>query len=248
MTRNFLFLNIDKTEMLVLGPKKKRSPLEEILVNLDNGPIKRFVAVRNLGVTFNADLSFDDHINNVTRISYFHLRNISRIRPFLSMPDAETLVHAFVTSRLDYCNVLFSGLSSAALKKLQLVQNTAARILTRTRKFDHITPVLASLHWLPINARADFKVLLLTYKILHGLAPLYLEDLVTPYIPPRALRSQQTNLLVIPRTKTKSWGNRAFSYRAPLLWNKLPTAVKEADSVEMFKSRIKTHLFSLHFE
>ena len=99
----------------------------------------------------------------------------------LSMGDAETLIHAFVSSRLDYCNILFSGLPNSSLKSVQLVQNAAARIRTKTRKFDHITPILSSLHWLPIQARSDIKVLLLTYKTLHGLAPLYLSDLITRY-------------------------------------------------------------------
>ncbi|KAF7660739.1 hypothetical protein LDENG_00276720 [Lucifuga dentata] len=105
------------------------------------------------------------------------------------MPDAETLVHTFVTSRLDYCNVLFSGLSSTALKKLQLVQNSASWILTRTHKFEHITPFLA--------------------------------NLITSYVPPRPLRSQEADLLIILRTKTKLFENSAFSYHLPLLWNKL---------------------------
>ncbi|KAF7655278.1 hypothetical protein LDENG_00058570, partial [Lucifuga dentata] len=97
--------------------------------------------------------------------------------------------------------------------------------------------------------RADFKVLLLNYKILHGLAPLYLRNTITLYVPPCPLISQEADLLlVIPRTKTKSLGHRVFSDRAPLLWNKLPAALKEADSIEIFKSRLKTHLFSPHFD
>ncbi|CDR10475.1 unnamed protein product, partial [Oncorhynchus mykiss] len=134
-----------------------------------------------------------------SRTAFFHLCNIAKIRNFLSKNDAEKLIHAFVTSRLDYCNALLSGYPDKALNKLQLVLNTAARILTRTKKIDHITPVLASLHWLPVKARADFKVLLLTYKTLHGLAPTYLSDLVLPYIPTRTLRSQDAGLLIVPR-------------------------------------------------
>ena len=95
--------------------------------------------------------------------------------------------NAFVTSRLDYCNALLSGYPDKAPNKLQLVLHTAARILTRTKKCDHITPALASLHCLPVKARADFKVLLLTYKTLQGLAPTYISDLVLPYIPTRTL-------------------------------------------------------------
>ncbi|KAJ8397435.1 hypothetical protein AAFF_G00439840, partial [Aldrovandia affinis] len=144
-------------------------------------------------------------------------------------------------------NALLSGCSNASLRSLQLVQNAAARILTRTKKYEHISPVLASLHWLPINYRVDYKVLLLTYKVLHGLAPSYLTDLLHPYNPPRSLRSQDAGNLVVPRISKNTAGGRAFSYRAPLLWNSLPISVKESDTVSIFKSRLKTHLFSLSY-
>ena len=92
-----------------------------------------------------------------------------------------------------------SGCANASLKPLQLVQNAAARILTRTKCFEHITPVLASLHWLPIQFRIDFKVLVITFKALNGLAPPYVKDLLHPYIPARTLRSQNAGLLIVPR-------------------------------------------------
>ena len=128
----------------------------------------------------------------------------------------------------------FPGYPDKALNKLQLVLNTAARILTRTKKFDHITPVLASLHWLPVKARADFNVLLLTYRALHGLARTYLSDLVLPYIPTRTLHSQDASLLIVPRISKQTAGGRAFSYRAQFLWNVLPTHVRDTDSVLTF--------------
>lgn len=108
--------------------------------------------------------------------------------------------------------------------------------------------MLASLHWLPVKARADFKVLLLTYKALHGLAPTYLSDLVLPYIPTRTLRSQDAGLLIVPRISKQTAGGRAFSYRAPFLWNGLPTNVRDADSVSTFKSLLKTYLFSRSYD
>uniref|UniRef100_A0A4W5LFQ7 Reverse transcriptase domain-containing protein n=1 Tax=Hucho hucho TaxID=62062 RepID=A0A4W5LFQ7_9TELE len=247
MAANVLLLNLDKTEMLVLGPKKRRDLLLNLTINLDGCTVVSNKTVKDLGVTLDPDLSFDEHIKTVSRTAFFHLRDIVKIRNFLSKNDAEKLIHAFVTSRLDYCNALLSGYPDKSLNKLQLVLNTAARILTRTPKFDHITPV-ASLHWLPVKARADFKVLLLTYKALHGLAPIYLSDLVLPYIPTRTLWSQDAGLLTVPRISKQTAGGRAFSYRAPFLWNGLPIHVRDADSVSTFKSLLKTHLFSRSYD
>ena len=151
------------------------------------------------------------------------------------------LVHACVTSRLDYCNAILSGCANASLKPLQFVQNAAARILTRTKCFEHITPVLASLHWLPIQFHIDFKVLLITFKALNGLAPPHLKDLLHPYIPAQTLRSQNAGLLIVPRVGKCILGGRAFSYRAPLLWNNLPSDIHGADSLQVFKSRLKSY-------
>src|SRR4029434_3953593 len=100
--------------------------------------------------------------------------NFRKVRKVLSLQDAEKLIHAFITSRLDYCNALLSGCSIHSIKSLQLKQNAAACKLTRTKRYEHISPVLASLHWLPVKSRIDFKVLLLTYKALNDLAPNYL--------------------------------------------------------------------------
>ena len=166
-------------------------------------------------------MSFNSHIKQVTRTAFFHLRNIVKIRNILSQSDAEKLIHAFVSSRLDYCNSLLSGCPNSSLKNLQLIQNAAARALTGISKRDHITPVLASLHWLPIKSRIEFKILLITYKALKGLAPSYLKDLIVPYCPNRSLRSLNAGLLVVPRVAKSRMGGRAFSYQAPLLWNQL---------------------------
>ena len=130
---------------------------------------------------------------------------------------------------------------------LQLIQNAAARTLTRTKKYEHISPVLASLHWLPVKSRIDFKVLLLTYKALNDLAPNYLKELVVPYCPLRPLRSQSAGLLVVPRISKTTVGGRAFSYRAPFLWNNLPASIRDADTLPKFKSRLKTFLFSTSY-
>jgi len=214
------------------------------VVSVDGISLASNTTVKNLGVIFDRDLSFNSHVKQISRIAFFHLRNISKIRHILSQKDAEKLVHAFVTSRLDYCNSLLSGCSNKSLKSLQLIQNAAARVLTKTKKRDHMTPVLAALHWLPVKSRITFKILLLTYKALIGDAPSYLKELVVPYCPTRELRSLNAGLLVVPRVLKSRMRARAFSYQAPLLWNQLPLSVLEADTVTSFKNRLKTFLFN----
>ena len=177
----------------------------------------------------------------VSRTALFHLRNIANIRNILSQSDAEKLLHAFVTSILDYCNSLLLNCPTYSLKSLQLIQNAAARVLMRTNRRDHVSPVLASLHWLPVKFRIEFKILLLTYKALNDRAPSYLKDLIVRYFPNRALCFQTAGLL--PRGSKSRMVGRAFSYQAPLLWNKLPVNVREADNLSTFKIRLKTFLF-----
>ncbi len=125
-----------------------------------------------------------------------------------------------------------------------MVQNAAARVLTRTRKYDHISPVMSTLHWLPIKHRIDFKILLITYKALNGLASQYLSELLLHYI---AGCSQNSGHLIIPRISKSTAGSRSFFYLAPKLWNNLPNTVREADTLCQFKSRLKTHLFNLAY-
>ena len=243
MTLNFLMLNTTKTEVIVLGPKHLRNKLSKDILTMDGINLASSETVRNLGVIFDQDLSFNAHIKSISRTAYFHLRNIAKIRHILPRNDAEKLVHAFVTSRLDYCNSLLSGCTKKSVKSLQLIQNAAARVLTRVRKRDHITPVLAALHWLPIEHRIEFKILLLAYKALNGQAPSYLKELIIPYCPTRALRSKNAGLLVVPRVSKSTMGARAFSYQAPHLWNQLPVCVRAADTLPVFKSALKTFLF-----
>ncbi len=121
----------------------------------------------------------------------------------LTVSDAEKLVYAFMTSRLDYCNALLGGCPASSINKLQIVQ---ARVFTRSRKYDHITPILQSLHWLPIKFCISYKILLLAYKALNDLAPAYLTNLLSRYNPTRSLRSQNSGLLVVPRIAKSTKG------------------------------------------
>ncbi|KAF7710425.1 hypothetical protein C0J45_1613, partial [Silurus meridionalis] len=197
----------------------------------------------NSQVILDSNLSFKNHINHITKTAFFHLRNIAKLRHMLSISDAEKLFHAIMTSRLDYCNALLGGCPASLINKLQLVQNAAARVLTRSRKYDHITPILSSLHWLPVKFRIDYKLLLLTYKALNGLTPMYLFSLLTCYNPSRSLRSQNSELVVVPKIAKSTKGGRAFSHLAPKLWNSFPDSVKGLDTFSQFKCSLKMYLF-----
>ncbi len=139
------------------------------------------------------------------------------------------------------CNALLGGCPASSISKLQIVQNAAARVLTRSRKYDNITPILQSLHWLPIKFRISYKILLLPYKALNDLAPAYLTNLLSRYNPTRSLRSQNSGLLVVPIAKSTK-GGRTFSYLAPKLWSSLPDSFWGSDTLSLFKSRLKTSI------
>ena len=175
-----------------------------------------------------------DQVTSVCKSTNFHLRNIGRIRKYLTKECAETVVHALVTSRLDNNNGLLAGLPDTQISRLQKLQRTAARVVMCTRKYDPIN-VLTTLHWLPIRERISFKILLLVFKALHGLGPKYLSDMLKPYTPRMSLRSQQQDLLEIPKTRLVTGGDRAFSVIGPKLWNSLPMSIKSCDTVNTFK-------------
>uniref|UniRef100_A0A669DHZ7 Reverse transcriptase domain-containing protein n=1 Tax=Oreochromis niloticus TaxID=8128 RepID=A0A669DHZ7_ORENI len=244
MADNFLQLNEEKTEVLVCAPDRHVPNIMNAL-----GPLSTFVksSIRNLGVTFDSALTLDVHVKSLVRSCFYHLRNISKLSPIVSHTELEIVIHAFISSRLDYCNSLFTCLNKNSLERLQIVQNAAARLLTRTSKYSHVTPLLIQLHWLPVEFRVHFKILVLTFKALQGQAPAYIIELLQPYVPSRSLRSCDQGLLVIQHTRLKTKGDRAFATMAARLWNSLLQNLRSADSLIAFKKQLKTHLFRIAF-
>ena len=243
-TANKLACNPSKTEIVHLSSRFTQcDPLPDISVN--GVAITPAPVARDLGIALDSHLKFNSHINNICKSASLAIRNIGRIRKYLCQADCEKLVHAFITSRLDCCNSILSGLPDSELDKLQRLQNTAARLVAREKKQDHITPLLRKLHWLPILSRISYKILLMTYKALHGQAPVYISQLLHRYQPSRSLRSSSQNLLHVPKTNTVTYGDRAFSVNAPKLWNSLPNHIRSAESIDVFKSKLKTFLFTL---
>ena len=177
----------------------------------------------------------------------YHLRNIKRIRQHLNSKAAQQVVHAFVTSRIDMYNSTLFGLPNVQIQRIQKVLNAAARMITRQRLSDHITPTLQQLHWLPVKQRIVFKILTLTFKVLSGECPAYLSDLVNLQQARRTgLRSGDYKKLFERRCR-RQWGDRSFAAAAPRLWNTLPLAVKESQSLDTFKKNLKSHLFERSF-
>ncbi|KAF7687902.1 hypothetical protein HF521_013908, partial [Silurus meridionalis] len=195
---------------------------------------------RNLGVIFDKSMHFDKQISAVVKASFYQLRLFSKVKSFLSQADLEKAIHAFISSRIDYCNALYTGLNQLLLNRLQMIQNAAARLLSNSSKRSHITPVLRSLHWLPVRLRVEYKVLLFVFN---GLAPAYLAELVTFYQPARTLRSSEQSSLVTPKFKYKKFRGRSFAVQGPKLWNALPAHLRSITVLSVFKSQLKTHLF-----
>ena len=238
---NKLKLNDDKTEVILINPKKYEIQFDHL--DIGNESINFAESAKNLGVFIDKDLSMQCHLSNLSRSIYFEIRRLKHISKFVSESCLKTLATSFILSRLDYCNALFKNLNKYQLESLQKLQNFAAKVVLKKSLYDHVTPCLIELHWLPVQYRIDFKIALLTFKCINGLAPSYLSSLVELYVPARNLRSSSKVLLKPKITNFKKLGERSFSFCAPNVWNKLPFSITSEKSLDAFKKKIKTLYF-----
>ena len=232
MLRNALKLNEDKTEFVIFSTKNNLRDNQCQVVGTDKIEVSEYVKM--LGVTFDNRMTLQKHITNICRPVNIHIRKINSIRRYLSNTDVRTLVQSNVIARLDYCNSVCIGLPRNRLQRLQLVQNSAARVISQTKPYISITPILNELHWLPIKKRCQFKILLLTFKSLNGCAPEYLCDMLNAYMPNRSLRSTAFTSLVPYRSRSIRFGKLS----AAKLWNELPRNIQRADSITMLKKTV----------
>lgn len=247
MKVNKLKLNEDKTEIISFyGNNRNVTNIASIDIAGKEITVLNEGNVRNLGVFLDSKLCMNDHANKIIQVCQFYMQKIFRIRHLLDNETTKILMSSFVLSRLDYCNAILKSSPAYVINRLQKVQNRAARLVTECRTRDHITPVLENLHWLPVQSRIDFKVLCYAFKCFYKTAPIYLQEIVQIYEPKRSLRSNDKDLFTIPFTKS-SICDRAFSKSAPVLWNALPIYIKRSDNINIFKKRLKTHLFQKHF-
>jgi len=247
MTSRMLMLNADKTELVVFASPCNRLKLCLPEISIGDCVIVPNTSVRNIGAVFDNEMTMKQHITTVCKEAYFQLHRISKIRGILAKKTAETLVLSLVISKLDYGNCLLSGVPAYLLRKLQLVQNAAARMICRTGGREHIRPILQGLHWIPVKLRIDYKVLTLVYKALQGTAPPYILDMLHTHQPTRVLRSSSMRMLTVPKSNRR-YGERAFSVAGPRLWNSLPTDMRLIPDLDAFKARLKTHLFQQAYD
>ena len=233
---------------MISGSRHRLLQTPSSTMSVNGTSISYLPSVKYLGVTLDCSLTMERHISSVCRSTFLALRRISSIRPFLSSKSTATLVHATVTSRLDYCNSSLSGIPSQQLSRLQRVQNNAVRLIMKKRKRDHITPLLKQLHWLPIDFRIQYKLAVLAFRFFDNSLPAYLSCALSLREPTRTLRSSsEMRLLVTPITSLKSTEVRAFSSSAPKVWNSLPSDLRTLQTLSLFKSRLKTYLFKYAF-
>ena len=242
---NGLALNPGKSEVIVTGTGariRQEGRIEEM--TLGDTPISVSNTVKSLGVTIDETLSFNNHVDNVCKASFFHIKALRHIRRCIDEDTARTVAGSIVGSRIDYCNSILHGTSASNLNKIQRVINTLARVVTGTGRREHITPVLKRLHWLPVRSRITFKVALMAYKTLTTKKPDYLSELLTFQSAPRTLRSSSSFRLHVDVPKT-AFAGRAFRYAAPLIWNGLPNYLTDLSmSLDNFKGQLKTYLFN----
>ena len=247
LLNNGLHLNPTKSEAIAFfNPRSK--PLETLAksitsISVAGSPIKLQSSIKNLGVYLDSKMSFDKQVSEICKASYFHIRALRHIRSSLTTEACKTIATAIVGSRLDYCNSLLVGTSTSNLARLQLVQNTLARVVTQKSRFSHISPVLSDLHWLPIRHRISFKLATITFKVLQFHQPSYLAALVPLCTPLRSLRSSSSLTICVPSCKTTMAKSKSFSSAASDFWNKLPVHLSSIPALPAFRKRLKHHLF-----
>uniref|UniRef100_A0A8D0BC31 Reverse transcriptase domain-containing protein n=1 Tax=Salvator merianae TaxID=96440 RepID=A0A8D0BC31_SALMN len=240
---NRLRLNPDKTEWLWVLPPKDSAICPSI--TLGGELLTSSEKVCNLGVLLDPQLTLEHHLSAVARGAFAQVRLVHQLRPYLDRESLLTVAHALITSRIDYCNALYMGLPLKSVRRLQVVQNAAARAISGLPRYASVSPTLRELHWLPVSLRTQFKVLVVTYKALHGLGPGYLRDRLLPHVSQRPVRSHRVGLLQVPsanQCRLAGPRGRAFSVAAPTLWNQLPLEIRTAPTLLAFRKILKTHL------
>ena len=246
MASNRLLLNGDKTQYIWFGTKQQLGKRDVQRLTDISPALTSTSVVRNLGVLLDSELTMVNHVTKLCQVCFFQLRRLCAVRRLLTPDVTLTLVHAFVCSRIDYCNSALYGVAASTLDRLQSILNAAARLILRVPKYGHISAAIRDrLHWLPVRRRIEFRICMLVRNSLSRTAPAYLMDLCLPSssVPGRRhLRSAGKGDLVVPSFRRERSGRRGFSVAGPCCWNSLPPTIRcLADQPETFKKALKTY-------
>lgn len=248
MNSNRLKMNPAKTEIVMFGTKQMMSKTKTRTIRVIEQEVDVNSHLKYLGVTLDSSLSLQIHIQSLCKNVAASIRRLSQIRPFIDIDTAKLLACSLILSQLDYANSILCGLPCSSIKRLQRVQNWAAKVVLQRCKYDSSKDALKILHWLPIKDRIDYKILTLVHKCIHKAAPPYLCNLVKIKTFTRSTRLSKSSLtLVIPLAKKSTLAARSFSIYGPNLWNKLPSGIQQIDDFNAFKRLLKTHIFKLCF-
>ena len=243
-------MNDDKTEFVVFGTPSALKEVKTSSIQIGDNVTQLSSCVRNIGAYNDSILKMNDQVQYVCKSAWYHLHQIRKLQGYLTEDQLKTLIHAYVTSKLDTSNGLLCGAHKYQIPKLQLVQNAVANGICGLRKFDRVTPSLYNLHWLPIEQRIIVNILLLVYKARSGQgAKSSCKDQLLPYsahhkgLTVQLRSSGDPTLLDTPSTDKITYGDRSFSYAGTYYWNKLPQVIRELDPLPRCKKELKTHLF-----
>ena len=222
-----MFLNDDKTEFILIGTRQQLAKVDGISLCLGDSNVSPVKSAKNIGTWIDSNHNLTINANNTCKAASYHLTNVRRIRKYLDEKSSHTLIHALVIGRIDYCYSILYGSPTRELTKLQRLQNSAARIIFNISKMRHITPVLRELHWLPVQFRKQFKCIMITFKVINGHGPIYIQELVKlQQNGAYNLRSSNKGLMLqAPNAITKKTLNdRAYVSAAPKLQSSLSRA------------------------
>lgn len=238
---NQLLLNPDKTKLLVCGSKRGVAKARDFKLSFLGKQLIPVEAARDLGVILDTSLTFDHHVSATVASCMSRLGQINRVKHCFDNRTLIIIINALVFSKLFYCSSVWSSTSQSNIAKLQAVQNFACRIVSGSKKYDHVTPILRQLNWLPVKQHMYYRDSIMAFKCMNGLAPGYLSDQFVKRSSISTRKTRNSQLLNIPLFKTAT-GQRTFYYRMVSLWNTLPQNIKLSQSLAHFKTLMKKKL------
>ena len=241
MVEYCLQLNPGKTQILLVAPVRILKQISIRGVQLSNGTCVRFISTtKDLGIRIDEHLTFEPQVMALKKDCFRLIRNVIKRRFLFNQTQLKLIINSIIVCKLDYCNALYCGISDCLIQQLQLIQNAAAKAIVGLYKYDHLGNTLKELHWLPISYRIKFKVLLLVYKCINGMGPVYLTSMFK-------FANFTHNIQLIEPRILSQYGERSFQKAGPKMWNELPLDIKTCNSLESFKVALKTYLFTKAF-